>query len=91
MSQYKYYLRDNGAGAPHEIYRGNPTYELFSDSGVERAKKNDTWSGASDEVKPLMNDWRQGNFDTEDDEISEEQAMAYLDEWRTSGRWPGRE
>lgn len=39
MSQYTYYLGDNGVGVPHEIYRGAPTYKMFSGSGLERAKK----------------------------------------------------
>jgi hypothetical protein len=26
----KYYLLDNGVGAPYEIYRGDTAYDLFS-------------------------------------------------------------
>lgn len=91
MNQYKYYLADNGAGVPHEVYRGMPTYKMFSQSGIERAKKDGSWSGADKETRLLINLWLKGDFDPEDDEISEERAQAYLNEWRSKGTWPSRE
>lgn len=91
MTQYKYYLADNGAGVPHEVYRGAPVYSRFSQSGVQRAKKDGSWSGDASEVRGLMNLWLKGDFDPESDEITEAQAMAYLDEWRSSGTWPSPE
>jgi hypothetical protein len=89
MSLYKYYLVDDGAGRPYEVYRGAPIYEMFSTSGVERAKKDGSWSSESSDIKLIMNLWRKGDFDPEDDEISEAQAMAYLEQWR-AGEWPGK-
>ena len=91
MSQYKYYLADNGAGVPHEVYRGAPVYTMFSKSGVQRAKKDGSWSGEGSEVRVLMNLWSKGEFYPADDEITEEQAMAYLEGWRSSGSWPSPE
>lgn len=90
MSQYKYYLVDNGDGEPYEIYRGAPVYEIFSSSGVERAKKDGSWSSDERDIALIMDLWRKGDFHRKDDEISEEQAMAYLEDWR-EGHWPGKE
>ena len=90
MKHYKYYMLDNGAGKPYEIYRGNAVYEVFSESGLERAKKDGTWSLESADIKLLMNLWLKGDFDPQTDEISERQAAAYIADWR-SGIWPGRE
>jgi len=90
MSQYKYYLLDNGSGKPYEIYRGNPVYEMFTFSGLELAKKDGSWSSEFDDIRFIQDLWRKGEFDEEDCEISEEQAMAYLEQWH-AGDWPGRE
>lgn len=90
MNDYKYYLLDNGAGVPYEVFRGVSSYRMFSDSNLERAKKDGTWSGAGEEVRPVLNLWRKGDFDPEGDAITESQALAYLDGWR-SGQWPGRD
>jgi hypothetical protein len=91
MTQYKYYLADNGLGVPHEIYRGAPTYERFFDSGVQRAKKDGSWSADTSETRWLMNLWQTGDFDPRQDEVSEAKALSQLDAWRQSGTWPGRE
>lgn len=86
----KYYLLDNGAGQPYEIYRGDAAYDLFSSSDLERARKDGSWSDHG--VRELVDLWLKGYFDPEDDEITEEQALAYLTQWRShGGRWPGRE
>ena len=89
MNQYKYYLLDNGAGVPHEVYRGSAVYDLFLESGVERAKKDGSWSGSDQDIRLLMNLSLKGEFSPSCDEITEAQAMAYLAQWR-SGVWPGR-
>jgi len=90
MSQYKYYLLDNGSGKPYEIYRGDLIYEMFPTSKIELAKKDGSWSSKDHDVRFIINLWLKGEFDEEDCEISEEQAMAYLAQWH-AGDWPGRE
>lgn len=92
MNNYKYYSVDYATGIPREIYRSDAiALADFGTGDLWRAKKDGSWSQVEVEVKPLLNLWMKGDFDPEDDEISEEQAMAYLNEWRTSGSWPGRE
>jgi len=90
MNQYKYYLVTTCFGDPFEIYRGAPVYEIFTFSGLERATKDGSWSSESGDIDFISNLWLKGEFDREDGEISEEQAIAYLAEWR-AGHWPGRE
>ena len=90
MNAYKYYLADDGAGVPIEIYRGLPSYRIFSDSGLERAKKDGSWSGG-EEVDWVTDCWFKGEFHPVRDEITEAQAMAFLEQWRIPGAWPGRE
>lgn len=90
MRKLKYYLVDNGLGVPHEIYRGNAAYETFSLSCLERAKEDGSWADSDSEIGVLINLWLKGDFDPEEDEITEKQAMLYLDEWRNSGNWPSR-
>jgi len=48
-----------------------------------------SWSGAEKDVRYLLNLWLKGDFDAEDDEISEAQAIAQIEEWRTTRTWPG--
>lgn len=50
-----------------------------------------SWSGAEKDVRYLFNLWLKGDFDTEDDEISEAQAVAQIEQWRTMSNWPGRQ
>jgi hypothetical protein len=91
MTQYKYYLVDNGAGKPYELYRGDPVgYVEFATAGLWRAKKDGSWSDTPEDTTMVCNLMMRGDFDPEDDEITEAQAMAYLAQWR-SGTWPGRE
>lgn len=91
MNQYKYYLDRDGRGNPHDIYRGAVVDAGdFPADGLWRAKKDGSWSAEDKETRPLINLWLKGDFDPEDDEITEAQAMAYLAEWR-AGTWPGRE
>ena len=56
-----------------------------------RAKKDGSWPGEDKEIRRIVNLWLKGNFSPEDDEITEEKAMAYLDGWRKNGTWPSRE
>jgi hypothetical protein len=92
MSKYKYYVVDYATGIPREIYRSDiAVLEDFGSCGLWRAKKDGSWSDVEVEVKPLLNLWMKGDFDPEDDEISEDQAMAYLNDWRAQGPWPGRD
>jgi hypothetical protein len=91
MAQYKYYLLDNGAGKPYEVYRGDFVgYAEFATSGLWRAKKNGSWSDSSEDTTLVCNLMMRGDFDPEGDEITEARAMTYLEQWR-SGMWPGRE
>lgn len=91
MAQYKYYLIDNGAGIPHEVFRGNFVNPAeFSTSGLCRAKKDGSWSDDPSETAIVLRLSMRGDFDPEDDEITEEQAMAYLEQWRAE-IWLGRE
>jgi hypothetical protein len=88
MAQYKYYLYVNSKGDPYRIYRGAPVYEIFSDSGLEFAKKDGSWSSEDREIRFLLNLRLKGDFVEESDEITEAQAMAYLAQWRATGHWP---
>lgn len=86
----KYYLLDNGVGQPYEIYRGDAEYEFLWRSGLERARKDGSWSDHG--VRELLDLWQKGYFDPEDEEITEDQALDYLAQWRApGGHWPGRE
>lgn len=92
MNNYKYYVVDYATGAPREIFRSDSVVqENFGIDGLYRAKRDGSWSDAEIDVKPLLNLWMKGDFDLDEDEISEEQAMAYLNEWRRTGSWPGRD
>lgn len=92
MSYYKYYSLDYATGVPREIYRSEAVGPAnFGMGDLRRAKKDGSWTQVELELRPLLNLWMKGDFDPEDDELSEEQAMAYLNEWRISGKWPGRE
>jgi len=92
MTKYKYYLVDYMTGVPREIYRGDPVpVQDFGAGALWRAKRNGAWSDAEAEVRPLLNLWLKGDFDPEDNEISEAEAMDCLTEWRGKGTWPGRE
>jgi hypothetical protein len=86
--QYRYFLIDNGAGVPHEIYRSLP-FETLLDAGLERAKRDGSWSGADEEVKVVLDLWMRGDFGPRADEITEEEAGDFLSGWRL-GSWPGR-
>lgn len=92
MKNYTYYVTDYATGTPREIFRGEAEgLDLFGSGVLWRARKDGAWSDLEDDVRPLLNLWLKGDFDPEEDEISEEQAMAYLEKWRSSGNWPGRE
>jgi hypothetical protein len=92
MSDYKYYAFDFAIGTTREIFRSNvDTPRDFGTRGLWRAKKDGSWSDGAAELRPLLNCWMQGDFDLDEDEITEEQANSYLNQWRASGSWPGRE
>jgi hypothetical protein len=89
---FKYYLLDNGVGEPHEIYRGDVVpHQQFAYARLWRAKKDGSWSDSDEDTTRVCNLIANGDFDPQGDEIAEEQAMHYLSEWRSSGRWPGRD
>lgn len=91
MARYKYYVAFNSHSQPIEVYRGDDVgYAEFATAGLWRAKKDGTWSDHPEDTTWVCNRMMQGDFDPDDNEITEEQAMAYLDQWR-SGTWPGRE
>jgi hypothetical protein len=87
--QFTYFLLDNGAGKPHEIYRSTMAGQQFSGGELQRAKRDGSWSAASSEVSRVVDLWLKGDFDPDEDTIAELQAFAYLRAWR-SGQWPGR-
>jgi hypothetical protein len=87
--RYTYYLLDNGAGVPHEIYRSPASQEPFERRMLERARKDGTWSGRDEEVRIVKDRWLCGDFDPESDEIAEGEALHFLHEWRMNN-WPGR-
>lgn len=92
MSEYKYYAVSYPTGSVREIYKSVSTSPSdFGLHGLWRAKKDGTWSDSHTDVEPLLNDFMRGDFDLVDDEITEDQANAYLSQWRSSGSWPGRE
>ena len=92
MSVYKYYAVCYATGITREIVRGDAVaLKDFGTGGFWRAKKDGSWSSLDADVVPILNLWMKGDFHPEDDEISEERAIAYLDDWRSSGKWPGRD
>lgn len=75
----------------NEVFRGNVVDPAeFSRTGLFLAKKDGSWSDDPSDTEIVLRLWMRGDFDPEDDEITETQAMAYLDQWR-AGTWPGRE
>ena len=92
MSSYKYYAALDSYSKPIEIYRGDYVgpLEFIADPKLWRAKKDGSWSDDPRETQWIYERMNQGDFDPEDDEITEAQAMTYLEQWR-SGTWPGRE
>lgn len=92
MINFKYYLLDNGAGKPYELYRRPVSaHPILYSKDIERAKLIGGWSAVDEDVFLVIDLWLKGEFDFESAEISEERALTYLDEWRASGWWPGRE
>jgi hypothetical protein len=88
---FKYYLLDNGAGDPDAIYRGDVVpHPQFAYAHLWRAKRDGSWSDSDGDATRPCNPIANGDFDPQGGVISDEQAMRYLSEWRTSGRWPGR-
>lgn len=91
MTDCKYYTFDYSIGLICEIYRSSGTTPAdFGPKGLWRAKKDGSWSDSEADVRPVLDAWMRGDFDPEGDEITREQADAYINLWRSSG-WPGRE
>jgi hypothetical protein len=86
---YRYYILDDGAGEPIEVFRAPLTEEPLHMQQLERAKKVGSWSANDEDVKVVLDRWMIGDFDPLTDEISEIAAFAYLKKWRSS-IWPGR-
>ncbi|MDG2537785.1 hypothetical protein P5Y53_08945 [Dyella jiangningensis] len=92
MREYKYYVNRFPLGIAYEIYRGVTCAPRdFGNVDLWRAKKDGSWSDSQDDVDPLLCLWLKGDFDPVDDEINEDQANAYLSQWRANDSWPGRE
>jgi hypothetical protein len=93
MDSYKYYLLGDCLGGPYEIYRGEAVpADQFASAGLWRAKKDGSWSGSDKDVTLVCNLMSNGEFDPENDEITEEEALGHLAKWRApGGHWPGRE
>jgi len=93
MERWKYYMLDS-RGEPYEIYRlrddGKPFYGDHEPGSLFLARQNGEWSNDSADVRGLLNASMCGDFDPDDSELTEEQAMAYLAQWRIVGPWPGR-
>jgi hypothetical protein len=49
--EFKYYLLDNGAGEPHEVYRSSKEGATFHTGHLERAKQDGSWSAEETEVR----------------------------------------
>ncbi len=86
---YRYYILDDGAGEPMEVFRALDTEAPFHQRRFERAKRSGVWSADDAEVNIVLNMYLVGDFDPQADEISEIAAFSYLKKWRTSV-WPGR-
>lgn len=84
----KYFLVDDGVGRPCEVYRCEG--DGFVTTSLARAKKGGAWSSADQDIALIIDLWLKGDFDPEEDEISEAQATTYLDLWRATV-WPGRQ
>lgn len=85
--KYSFYLDNFPLGKPVAVFRGP---EVFNPVVLERAMPDGSWSRAEEHVRYLVNRYLKGDFDPEDDEISEAQAMAQIEEWNASRTWPGK-
>jgi hypothetical protein len=94
MSAWKYYILDDGAGMPYEIYRLRNNGKSFcSDQepgSLFLARSDGSWSNHKDDIRGLLNASMRGDFDPDESEVSEAKALELLTEWQASGRWPGR-
>jgi hypothetical protein len=95
MELWKYYLLDDGNGHPYEIYRlrdsGKTFYEARREAGaIYLARHGGEWSNDNADTRGFVNASTCGDFDPDDGEITEEEALTYLADWRQNGRWPGR-
>lgn len=88
MTDYKFYLDTDPLGKPYAVFRAYDV-DALKRGELERAMPDGSWSGAEKDVRYLLNLWLKGDFDTEDDEIPEVQAIAQIEQWRTTRTWPG--
>jgi hypothetical protein len=89
MATHHYFIVDYATGMPLEVFRSTLPGNGFCDGTLERAKCDGTWSTEEKEVRPLLNLWLKGDFDPEEDEVSEQEAHICINSWR-SEKWPGR-
>jgi hypothetical protein len=91
MAEYLYYLARDAYGKPLELFRGPVVdpIEFCANPELWRAKRDGTWSDAWSEIKWVIERMNQGDFDPENNLISEPEAVRYLSEWRARS-WPGR-
>ena len=92
MAEFNYYLARDAYGKPLELYRG-PVVDpiaFCANPVLWRAKRDGTWSDAPNETRWILERMNQGDFDPENNEVSESDAMRHLSEWRSKS-WPGRE
>ena len=77
---------------PIEVYRGEYVgpVEFIANPKLWRAKKDGTWSDDPNDARWVYERLNQGDFDPENNEITETEAVMYLERWR-AGTWPGRE
>jgi hypothetical protein len=92
MPEFKYYMALDAYSRPLVLFRGPVIDPVAYCANPElwRAKRDGTWSDAPRETQWVLERLNQGDFDPEDNEISEAEAMRYLSEWRNTS-WPGRE
>ena len=84
-----YILFDYMTGTPVEVFRSSISGSGFCSGVLERAKQDGSWSAEEHEIRPLLDRWLKGDFDPEEDEVTEQVAEMHLEQWRT-GAWPGR-
>lgn len=89
MSDYQFYLEIDPLGKPYAVFRA-PKPEGFKRGFLERAMSDGSWSGEERTVRYLFNLWLKGDFDPEDDEISEAKAITQIEQWRTTNTWPSQ-
>lgn len=89
---WKYFGLDSPTGeGVYEIYRlpanGKPLYRQELEE-VYVLKEDGSW--LSNQRESLLGEWNKGWFSLTEDEITEEEAIKYYNEWtKKKGAWPG--